>query len=73
VPGRAPPSCFPAGGWRRPSETVSDWCWAGLDFGQMGCGQVSASPLFFCFFLFFIFCFLFCYMLTNIWYFVLQV
>jgi hypothetical protein len=46
-------------------ETVS-WlgcgagCWAGLVFGQMGCGQVSASLYFFLlihFFLLLLFCF----------------
>jgi hypothetical protein len=58
--GRAPPSCLPAQGWRRPSESVSGWCWADLDFGQMGCGQVSAPLYFFLlvhFFLLPVFCF----------------
>jgi hypothetical protein len=75
---RAPPSSLLTRGWRRRNESVSwlgrFWSWAGLIPGSVqDCGLVSASPLFFCFFLFFIFCFLFCYMLTNIWYFVLQV
>jgi hypothetical protein len=46
-------------------------CWAGLDFGQMGCGQVSGLPLFSASFLYFLFSVLL--LLIQVCYFILQV
>jgi hypothetical protein len=67
APGSAPRSCLLTRGWRRRTNRYrvggSGWCWAGLDFGQMGCGQVSGLPLFFLllfFSLFSVFCFAIC-------------
>jgi hypothetical protein len=40
------------------------WCWAGLGFGLVGCGQVSSSLFFLLQFLFFSFCFIFCFIST---------
>jgi hypothetical protein len=58
APASAPRSCF------RPEAEDDEgvcWagygvgCWAGLDYGQMGCGQVSGLPPFFLLLLFSLF------------------